>query len=260
MRVNLPGGDVGEQISALIDNVADGLTTAASAASAVTVVSVPAAGFAGGSFQISGVFVGTVTFEQSNDNATWVTMPVLSASSAGSAPTTTATAPDLFDFESAAAFVRARVSAYTSGTVTVALTQKRVVPPIAIALQATAITSGSAAIGNVNISTGYVDSTTALAASATYTGTTRATSTMRSASFFTASAYADQAGTLFIDFSLDSGATWQAVNSVAVAAGSTQTLSTRIVGFLSTASYRVRFVNGATAQTVFRIGSAFTAN
>jgi hypothetical protein len=243
-----------------VDNVADGLTTSGSVSSAATVVSVSTAGFSGGSFQVSGTFVGTVTFEQSNDNATWVVMPVISASSAGATPATTATTADLYDFESGAAYVRARVSAYTSGTVAVSLTQKRVVQPLLVSLQATGISSGSAAIGNVNISTGYVDSTTALAASATYTGTTRATSTARYASFFTASAYADQAGTLFIDFSLDSGATWQAVNSVAVAAASTQTLSTRVVGFASTASYRVRFVNGATAQAVFRIGSAFTAN
>jgi hypothetical protein len=243
-----------------VDNVADGLTTSGSVSSAATVVSVSTAGFSGGSFQVSGTFVGTVTFEQSNDNATWVVMLVISASSAGATPATTATTADLYDFESGAAYVRARVSAYTSGTVAVSLTQKRVVQPLLVSLQATGISSGSAAIGNVNISTGYVDSTTALVASATYTGTTRATSTARYASFFTASAYADQAGTLFIDFSLDSGATWQAVNSVAVAAASTQTLSTRVVGFASTASYRVRFVNGATAQAVFRIGSAFTAN
>jgi hypothetical protein len=68
-------------------------------------------------------------------------------------------------------------------------------------------------------------------------------------------------GTLYIDASFDTGATFQQVSSVAVTVGTGQSLSARLVGIFGSATlYRVRFVNGATAQATFRIASSFTAN
>jgi hypothetical protein len=48
-------------------------------------------------------------------------------------------------------------------------------------------------------------------------------------SYFSAFAYADQAGTLYIDWTGDNGSTWQVLSSVAVAAATTQTLRVTIL-------------------------------
>lgn len=70
-------------------------------------------------FTVSGIFVGTVVFEGSEDGVNWST---LEASALGStaAPVTSATAPGLFEVQVAGLqLVRSRVSAYTSGAITV---------------------------------------------------------------------------------------------------------------------------------------------
>lgn len=71
---------------------------------------------------------------------------------------------------------------------------------------------------------------------------------------FVAEAFADQAGTLYIDKSVDGGTTWRQVASVAVVAGTSSQISTRI----SAASYRARYVNGGTATTAFLLTSSYT--
>ena len=245
-----------------VDDVADSLVTTGSVTSATTVVSAATAGFGGGSFHVTSAGTTcTVTYEQSNDNATWVALPVVALSSSNNIPQTTSTLTGFFGFSATAAYVRARVSAYTSGTVTIALAQKRAVP----SLVGTSLGGGNATIGTVNVTgtvnvnVGYTDSTTALAASATFTGTGRNTTATQYA-FYVASAYADQAGTLFIDQSLDSGTTYLPAASQAVAAATPVQLALRLSGALgSTNLYRVRFVNGATAQGTFRLTSGFTA-
>ena len=261
--------------SVSLDDVADGLVTTASVTSATTVVSVLTQGFAGGAFQVSNA--GTtciVTYEQSNDNVNWYALPVISMLSGTNSPTTTTTAVGLYAYISSAAYVRARVSTYTSGTVTISLAQKRVAPPtVGVSLAAStsaigsvtvttlpALPTGGNTVGNTNTATGYTDSITSLAASATYSGTGRTTNSNAQYAFFNASAYADQAGTLYIDQSLDTGATYLPVASTAVAAVSSGQISVRLTGtYTASTLYRVRYVNGATAQTTFRIASAFSA-
>ena len=129
----------------------------------------------------------------------------------------------------------------------------------------TSLAGGSATIGNVsvtgtvNTTVGYTDSTTSLAASGTFTGAGRASAATQYC-FFNATAFADVAGTLFVDQSLDTGATYQPVASAAVAANGAQQLSVRLTGAFGSATlYRVRYVNGAAAQGVFRLSSAFAA-
>lgn len=65
--------------------------------------------------QILGTFVGTITFQISNDNANWVSIPALNVEQAGYV--TSATAPGVFVIPIHAMYVRARLTAYTSGTV-----------------------------------------------------------------------------------------------------------------------------------------------
>lgn len=115
-------------------------------------------------------------------------------------------------------------------------------------------------IGNINSSVGFLDSTTALGAAASYIGSARITSSYGPYSYFNALAYADVAGTLYIDWSADSGSTWQTHSSTPVAAGTTQSLAASLVGFVAAVQFRARYVNGAGAQTVFRLATSFTVS
>ena len=118
----------------------------------------------------------------------------------------------------------------------------------------TVTTATTLTTGNIqSIQTQFTDSTTALAASAAFTGTTRDITTSPRRNRVTVRAFADQAGTLFVEQSRDS-TTWRnpATHSVTVAAGETRQLTVDIV----TRYWRVRYVNGATLQSVFELLSA----
>lgn len=244
------------------DAVADALRTNGSVAAAAVVVTAGTSGFNGGSFHVTSAGTTcTITYEQSNDNATWVALPVISLAAANATPVLTTTTAGIYGFATSAAFVRARVSAYTSGTVAVTLAQKRHGPQVAgLSLAGGTSALGSVSVtGSTNTGTGFTDSTTALAGSATFTGTGRVTTTSSQYAYFHAVAYADQAGTLFIDQSLDSGTTYQPVASQAVTAAAPAQLTAKLAGaFAATTLYRVRYVNGATAQGTLRLSSAFS--
>ena len=231
---------------------------AGSVSAAGVALSAATNGCQGGSFQITGAGAGnTVTFEQSNDNATWVALLVSSGTSATGTPSSTATAAGIYAFSSAAAYVRARVSTYGSGTVSIVLAQKSAVQGQYVY----GVLGGSNQyIGNVNNSSGFLDSTTALGASASYTGTARATASWGAYCSFLAFAFADVAGTLVIDWTCDNGTTWQALSSVAVGAGTSQVLKASIPAFAANVSLRVRYVNGAAAQATFRLATSFVSN
>ena len=256
-------------LSAIYRSCSEGVTIAGSVTSATTVVSASNNLYMGGSFHVTNAGTTcTITYEQSNDGTNWVTLPVVSAASPTAAPATTSTVSGVYSYVSSAAFVRARVSTYTSGTVSVVLSQKQqVAPATGVSLAAGSSGIGSVAVsgtatisGIVNLGTGFTDSTAALAASATFTGTGRANSAAQY-EFFAATAFADQAGTLFIDQSLDTGATYQPILSQAVAAGGAANVAVRMCGAVGTATlYRVRYVNGAAAQSVFRLSSSFSAS
>jgi hypothetical protein len=105
----------------------------------------------------------------------------------------------------------------------------------------------------------YNESTTALAASATFTGTSRdvglAAATVQPYAAFNVSAFADQAGTLRIEMSNDNTTWRRATADTAVAANAVGILSVPVV----TRYYRAVYVNGATLQGAFMINSSFTA-
>lgn len=247
-----------------IDDVSDNLTVTGSGnAQGAIVATSSTTGFSGGSFQITGAGTScTVTYEQSNDGSIWVNLPVVAASGPGASPSVTSTTTGIYAFATAAAFVRARISTYGSGTVSAALVMKR----RGQNTTGTSLAGSSASIGAVTVSgtinpnSGFTESTTALASSATFTGTARSSSSAQF-SWFAAVAFADAAGTLVVDQSLDNAATWQAISSVAVAANVAQQIAVRVTGsYAGTTQYRVRFVNGGAAQSLFRLSSAFSAN
>lgn len=78
-------------------------------------------GYATAAFTVSGTFVGTITFEASNDGGTtWYALNATPINSGTAA--STATAGGIYISKVAAIdLVRARVSAYTSGSITVDL-------------------------------------------------------------------------------------------------------------------------------------------
>lgn len=105
----------------------------------------------------------------------------------------------------------------------------------------------------------FNESITALAISATFTGTSRDTG-VAAASFhqyaaFNAVATSNVAGTIRIEMSNDA-VTWRIASpDTAVAANAVVTLSVPVV----TRYYRAVYVNGATLQTVFMLNTSFTA-
>ena len=246
------------------DNVADGLVTTGSATSATNVVFALTKGYQGGSFQVISAGAGnTVTFEQSNDstdgvNGTWATLNV--ANSGGSGGTITSNpvvvTGAVYKFEGTCAMVRARVSTYGSGTVTITLCQKRLCAPVSLL----SLSSGTNTVGNVNATIGYTDSAATLASSGVYTGVGRGINGAPFAAYFNATAYADQAGTLSVWQSTDSGANYYQMQTLAITAGTSGTIQAKVTGANSAATlYQVRYTNGATAQGVFRLASSFTA-
>jgi hypothetical protein len=130
------------------DNVLDNATTSGTVSSAATVVSVSTAGFSGGSFHITGnAGANTITFEQSNDNSNWALLPTTDVSSSTTSPSSTTTGATPRAYATSMAYVRARVSTYVSGSVSITLTQKRVAPQII----GQALAGNSAVIGDIGI-------------------------------------------------------------------------------------------------------------
>ncbi|MBT9168277.1 MAG: hypothetical protein DDT19_01622 [Syntrophomonadaceae bacterium] len=96
--------------------------------------------------------------------------------------------------------------------------------------------------------TRFTDSITVLAASAIFVGATRAARAHHNR--IIARAFASHAGTLEIQQSRD-GLVWRVAvgHSIAVAAGETRQLLADVVAD----NWRVRYINGATAQTEFEL-------
>lgn len=99
------------------------LATTMQAAAAATGdgTALPLGDYAMGALQLSGTFSATVTFEATVDGSNWIAVALANANSTTRARATTATAAGIFLLEEAAGLtlLRARVSAYTSGNVTV---------------------------------------------------------------------------------------------------------------------------------------------
>lgn len=106
-------------------------------------------------------------------------------------------------------------------------------------------------IGTAGLTT-YTDSSTNLAAAASFTGTSRDGGATPAYNYFVASAFSDQAGTLKIQKSTDN-TTWRDALTVSVAAGVPQELTAKCTA----RCYRVLYTNGATLQTQFLLTSAY---
>jgi hypothetical protein len=101
----------------------------------------------------------------------------------------------------------------------------------------------------LNELTSQASTTTPLAAGATYTS---AVFTCAGFARIVGTVYADQAGTLYVEQSAD-GTNFDSSSSFSVSAGAPFGFTVEVVA----PNARIRYVNGATAQTVFRL-YAFT--
>ena len=102
----------------------------------------------------------------------------------------------------------------------------------------------------------YTDSVSVLAAAGAFTGTARDIGTaVASFSKFRGMAYADQAGTLYVEQSADN-VTWTVAATVALTAGSVVKFDENVI----CRYVRVRYLNGATLQGTFRLYSTLVAN
>jgi hypothetical protein len=131
-----------------------------------------------------------------------------------------------------------------------------------------ALVAGTARVGFVaGAGIWYDDSTTVLAASATFTGTSRdATVTATATAFGNAGTYAeeirtsaesDQSGTLFLEVSRDN-TTWRRIKTAPTVAVTGGGQYAEIIHSPSWRYWRTGFVNGATLQTRFTINSMAT--
>lgn len=200
----------------------------------------------------AGITAGAVTFEASNDGLNWQLALSSTTASTGlaSAVTVSASSAIVYHFPVTFKYLRARIStAFTGGTVS-AVTMLSQRPFAALPIQNPA--------NNDNV--WWQETGTAQAGGVTVTGTARDAGTTAGVahrySFFVAFAIADVAGTMRIEGSVD-GSTWaRATVDTAVAANTPVFLKVSTVFRY----FRVVYINGASAQTMFRLNTALTAS
>lgn len=228
-----------------------------------------AVAFFSGSIQIiggAGITAGAVIFEGTNDasSTTGVAIPVFETSSVinnalVAATSIAASSRRIFAFPINVRYIRARIStAFAGGTVQAIglFAQQPFSNPVLNVAQATATSLKAQLLGSIY----YNDTTTALGASATFTGTSRDTGTAAASvqvyTNFRAYALASHAGTMRIECSNDN-TNWNRMTAdTAVAANTAVILTVPVL----TRYHRVVFVNGATAQTSLIINSGYTAS
>jgi hypothetical protein len=109
--------------------------TGSAAANNTDLFSVNCSQYRGINFQITGTWVGTISFQVSNDNTNWVGFSGQSAVAGTNFPATTATNGVFFGLLAGYQFFRLRFTAYTSGTASVLcfLTRESFTPATAVA-------------------------------------------------------------------------------------------------------------------------------
>ncbi len=150
--------------------------------------------------------------------------------------------------------IRVRATARSSGTQNWRFVQGTYATEPIPAAQATATQPVSGTVTASITQLVFADSSTNLAANATFTGTSRDGGSIAVYSYFVARVRASHPGTLYVEES-DNGTAWFVVKSQAVAGGEVEALDIRIPAVAR--YHRVRYVNGATIQTQFRLNSGY---
>jgi hypothetical protein len=245
--------------------------------------------FRSGSVQVVSTGTGgSFIFEQSNDGTNWVGLPVFNVTSASFAivasSITASSSAIIYVFSIQSRFIRLRINATITGGSIQAFTRLSADPHAA---HIQTVAQGAAA--NLNVAVGslpslvagsnrigfvatagiqYDDSSTVLAANATFTGTGRdATASAGAAPFAGPSVYAqevravaesDVSGTLWLEISRDN-TTWRRIRSVATTAITGGGQAAELIYLPSTRYWRIGYTNGATIQARFLIQTLATA-
>jgi hypothetical protein len=272
------------------------LTGAAAQTATVNNILGPASGVAGLSvagYRTASVQVvstgtaGTFIFEQSNDGTNWIALPVFNAALVTGVPITAAITASasaiVYTFPIRCAFLRLRIATTITGgsirafsrlstepwAAAVQLVASNTAGNMLVSFTQPALVAGTARVGYVaGAGIWYDDSSTALAANATFTGTSRdATVTATATAFANAGTYAEEvrvsaesdvSGTLWLEVSRDN-TNWRRAKSVATAAVTGGGQYAEILHSPSWRYWRAGFTNGATLQARFSIGSLATA-
>lgn len=239
-------------------NATDVETGSAGALNADAITAVDVSDYQCSYLQVLGAFVGTLTFQGSNDNSTFVSVLAIDISSSTRTPITFFTAPGIFYLPTPFRYFRLRMTAYTSGTASATAFFQRV-PSGDLARRNNGITgdTDSTLIGNVgdslkvtallNEKISTVNSSTAnLASAATFTGTAE---DMLGYASVQVNFKADQAATIQVQQSTDS-TNWDISDSYTVSANTGDSRA-----FKANARY-VRVLvtnNGGSTTTVLRL-------
>jgi hypothetical protein len=226
-------------------------------------------GIRSGSVQvISTGTAGTYIFEQSNNNVNWVTLPVWTAALATGGATagaiTASASAVVYTFPVRSRFIRLRIATPITGGSIQAITR--------LSTEAYSPTAVSAFLGASSSRVGYLasagiwydDTSTALAANATFTGTSRdATVTATGTAIASATAYAnevracaesDVTGTLWLEASRDNS-NWRRIRSVATSAITGGGFAAELTYLPSWRYWRIGYTNGAAAQARLTVGT-----
>ena len=103
-------------VSPISRNIA--LAGTAAALNADAVASIDLNGYQTASVQITGTWVGTLTFQGSNDNTNFLSITAFDVTSSSKSPTNTTTANGIFFIPLQFRYLRIRMTLYTSGTAT----------------------------------------------------------------------------------------------------------------------------------------------
>ena len=239
----------------LTGNVTQNPTTGQfSFADATGQVVLDTAGFGSLSLQIPSAVTTVVVSWSEYPTGPWAAGPLCRSTNIGAAEllATTTTSAGLYIANSQARYAQITQTAAVALTVDVDLNQEPR-PNRAVYL------AGAAQIDVASRAVPVLETATPLGVAGTFTGTliSLTSTTTRTYGFVQFEAYADQAGTMFVEKTMDAGTTWRPANSLAgqaVAAGATVQFRTPALA----TGYRVRYTNGGVAQTIFLLTSSQT--
>ena len=265
-----------EQIRAILAgtvtaNVPAPVTSSASLAAVNAAVTVPVpAGATLAMFDMGATaFSATVQFEVSVDGGTtWRPLAAIPAAAASLTTSTSTQGTFLAGLFPGATHVRSRCSAWTSGTVAAVVAVGYAPSSPVIGINGNIAVVGTGRMGFTAAHGVWInDTTTVLAASATYTGASRdMVAVTTGTAFNSASTFArefrvvsasDQTGTLKVQVSAD-GTTWRTLRAQATQSVDGTNVA-EIVAPVYTRYYRAVYVNGVTPQTSFLLNSVMVA-
>lgn len=215
-------------------------------------------GFGTATLAISGTFVATITFEGQAPDGNWYGITAYQRGLLTNAILTSTSTTGIYELNvRGLSNIRANITSYTSGSVTVKGVAQPIEPSGHYVISDSTIQGSNAMLPTdkqAQLKTQIENNTTALAANATYTGATF--DTMADGvnyTWLTGFVYANVAGTLNIQQSAD-GTNWYGLDTISISGTAPSKISVDILSRY----IRAVLVNGASAQTDLKLFSYAT--